>query len=200
MKLTIKPRNNTISYIEIEDDMRGILPNKILRFFSLSENSRNVGDETGHELVQKLYEYAYAKAISYLAQQDRSEKELAKHLHLQRFHPTIIQETISKLKEQNYLNNERFSEKYTQDLIAKKKSSKEIFHKLLEKGVSVDMADKTLQENYPDDTMIIKELLKKAEKKYHNHPQKKEKVIAFLFRKGFSYDTIVKLLQNKDNI
>jgi regulatory protein len=199
MNLTIKPKNKSLSYLEIDDIQWGILPNKILRFFSITESSDFIREDEQQKIIIELQKYAYSRTISYLAQRERSEKEVKNYLHSLRFHHTIIESTITKLLEQNYLNNDRFAELLTNDLIAKKKSSKEIYYKLLEKGISAELAHSTLQKCYPDNSQIITEVMEKAIRKYQNHLKQKEKVIAYMFRKGFSYDEIVNNLNREMN-
>jgi regulatory protein len=191
MKLTKKPKNKTQSFIEINDIQWGILPNKILRFFSITDNT--IDENTTENLLEELEKYAYSKAISYLASRERSEREVERYLQQHKFHPDIRTKIINKLKSQNYLNNERFAELYTADLIQKKKSRREIYHKLREKGIDKNQIEKSLNNFYTEDeqTQILQELVKKAQVKYRNHPKKKEKIITYLYRKGFKYDEIV---------
>ena len=119
MNLAIKPKSKSLSYIELNGIQWGILPNKILRFFSFTEFSDFIGEDDQQKMIIELQKYAYSRTISYLAQRERSEKEVKNYLQSLRFHHTIIATTISKLLEQNYLNNERFAELLSNDLIAK---------------------------------------------------------------------------------
>ena len=195
-KILLKKKNNSTSYIYQNDILWGILPNKILSFFYLTnKNIAEISDEQWQQILAKMHSYAYEKAISYLAIRERTRNEVFYYLKRYGFSEKIIEEMIRKVVKLNYLNEDRFTEMYCQDLMQKGKSKKETTAKLISKGVPANIIEKNLTAVYSEDAekKIAETMFKKAVKKYQGHQKMKEKVITYMIRKGFSYDLVVNL-------
>ena len=147
-------------------------------------------------------------AIYILTNYNKTEKKLREKLKQCKkyketvYNDNIIDETIAFLKKHNFLNDENYATRFV-ELNKSKYSIKVIKMKLIEKGVNRDIIEKVLNEEdfYFDEKSVIKKLLLKKYPNYydevHNMDIKtKQKVFAYLFRKGFKYDDINEILKN----
>ena len=110
---------------------------------------------------------------------------------------TIINETVSKLKEYGYLNDEEFAEQFIQSRVKNKPRGKTILvSELISKGVNIDLAREKVEELVEDEYDMLKRIYTK---KYGNEEITMEdnKKIDFLKRKGFNWDLINEFINNE---
>lgn len=124
------------------------------------------------------------KAFSLLARRDYFSKELEKKLFEKGFEKSEICSLIKDLKEQGWLNDRDLAKRVVSKLREKGYGARVISQKLRFRAgeifVSIDDGDIS--------SLIFKKYLKRL-------PQDKNKVIAALIRRGFSYDLIDKALR-----
>ena len=142
---------------------------------------------------------AQALAYRYLSHRDRSVRETADHLKKKGFEEAVVQKTLRDLKEASYLNDRRFAEHWARTRAENRYYGRfRLRQELIGKGLSKELIDETL------DTLFetVKEIdLARAvvEKKLPSMQdldanKKKSRLIGLLQRKGFSSDTIYKVL------
>lgn len=110
---------------------------------------------------------------------------------------TIINETVSKLKEYGYLNDEEFAEQFIQSRVKNKPRGKTILvSELISKGVNIDLAREKVEELVENEYDMLKRIYTK---KYGNEEISMEdnKKIDFLKRKGFNWDLINEFINNE---
>ncbi|MDN5353516.1 MAG: regulatory protein [Candidatus Cloacimonadota bacterium] len=202
MKLKITKKTKTIFWIYLDDEIWGILPGKILHFFGYFEPGEYEIDEvTAKELKHELEKYAWEKLLKLLAYRERSRQEAYNGLAKYGFRDFLIQKLLKKAENYNYLSEERFAELFCESLINKGKSRREIHAKMYEKGVDETLIEQVLAQKYSNkkNDEIVTRNLEKASKRYSNLEQKKkrEKIINYMVRKGFSYHVVVAALQEK---
>ena len=140
-----------------------------------------------------------ALAYRYLANRDRSARETADHLKKKGLKEAVVQETLSHLKEANYLDDRRFAEHWSRTRAENRQYGRfRLRQELLGKGVSRELIDETL------DTLFesVREIdLARAvvEKKLPamqdlDADKRKRRLTGLLQRKGFSSDVIYKVL------
>lgn len=113
---------------------------------------------------------------------------------VEKFEPEIVDEVINWLIENGYLNDELYVEKFiTEKKRLRNFSDKAIRYQLYKKGISQDIVDKKLRELGYEEKEHAKALLEKWLKKY-GKSKELGKVKEYLFRKGFSMDTIREVL------
>lgn len=124
------------------------------------------------------------KAFSLLAKKSYFSKELEKKLLEKGFSIEEIQKLIIDLKSQGWLNDEELAERFVERQKSRGYGAKVIAHKLREKaGFSCEIAESK------------ETALNLIKKKYlKDLPHKKNKVIAALLRRGYSYDLIKTVL------
>ena len=149
---------------------------------------------------QKTYtpKEAKIKAESYCAYQERSQQEVRDKLYLWGLHREEVEEIISTLILDNFLNEERFAMAYAQGKLRMKGWGKiKIKHHLKNKRVSDPLIRIALQAIDPEEYLQL--FYDIVEKKAGKEPDKlslteKSKLIRYLQSKGFENDLIFSYL------
>ncbi len=195
MKFRIRNKSKNIYIIYSEDKIWGILPVKILPFFSLElDKEVELSNDEIEELKKYITDFARDKLLNYLSFRERSKWECRSYLeHLPlfwEFSKKLVQEAVSN----NFINDERFAEIYIEHLIGKGKNSTEIRTKLSEKHISEQIINKVISQKYSaeEKNKILSENVQKALLRLSKFPQKKkyEKCLNYLTRRGFSYSDV----------
>jgi SOS response regulatory protein OraA/RecX len=83
--------------------------------------------------------------------------------------------------------------------VERKKSEREIRQKLYEKGIEIWLVDRVISDRINAATMktMAEELILKKWHSLHMYPlqKRKEKVLQFIMRKGFTYDDVAEIIQ-----
>ena len=146
------------------------------------------------------YNKAKERAYSLLAMRSHSERELYEKL-CRSFDENTAADTVAKMVELGYINDEDYAEEYIRELLRKDKSKTEIRSKLYQKGVSSDLTDILLDEAEYDETEVVRNLLVK-QYSYKLNNESRGKVIAALARRGFPVCTVIsevdRMLEDKE--
>ena len=178
----IKKTKNAMRYHVYVDD----------RFFGifLDETLAKTGLKTGQEIdEEELFaikkendkKLAFEMALSYLEKYSVSTKGLKDYLKKKQIEKEVIENTVSKLQEYGYLNDEVFAKEYFESLKGSKgkraiaNKLKEIVENLLE---TVDE-----EEEFERALVLGEKFVKNREKTLKN----KQKCLAHLIYKGYSY-------------
>ncbi|WP_147804124.1 recombination regulator RecX [Alkalicoccus halolimnae] len=167
--------------------------------FSLSEDilvkeGLAKGDELTNSDINRLKQTdetdkAFQKALNYLSYRMRSEKELSDYLREQEVPSEEISRMIEKLRELDFVNDERFAFSFVR---TKRDQSKKgpivIKQELKQKGVADNIVDKSLSQYTPEEQLDL--AVKLAEKKQTSYRkeskrQTEQKLVQFLMQKGF---------------
>ncbi len=142
------------------------------------------------------FESAKQKAFVYLSHRRHSSKEICEKLRCTYCEKTAL-EVVKYLEQNNYLCDEEYASARAKHLVSKNKSAQEIQHDLMAKGVGRDIVQRVLntlkQEEYSEHDACIKIIEKSYMRKICG--EEFEKVIAALMRRGFSYNTVKKAVQ-----
>ncbi len=192
MKFRIKNKTKTIFVIQADNDIWGILPIKILHFFSLlPEKEVELSCENEAKLFSEIEKFAWDKLLNFLSFRERSIWECNNFLSQLPLKSEIAEKLISKAVSMNFVNDKRFAEIYTESLIIKEKSLTEIKNKLFVKHINKKIIDEVLKIQYSAEKKdeIIKENVKKTLSRYSRFSKKEklEKCLNYLTRRGFSY-------------
>ena len=145
-------------------------------------------------------ERAKLKAESYCAYQERSQYEVRNKLYEWGLHQKDVEEIISELIDQNFLNEERFSMAYTLGKFRIKGWGRlKIKHALKLKGVPDKLIAKSLKAIDRDDYLSkLEQLLeKKSEIITEKDPFKRRYLLTrYASGKGYETDLISELLIN----
>jgi|SRR5690554_1406429 len=172
-------------------------------FYSTKEE---LGLKKGMELDDALLERikskdelqsAKSKAYQYLSFRQRSQKELEDHLLKKEFSQTTVDCVINMLRDAGYINDLDFAKAYVRDKTTFKNFGPyRIKNELSQKGISKDLIEQALQQEYQEELQELVDLVKsKYSSILHDRSEKKfRRIGGFLQRKGHSYDTIKKVL------
>ena len=142
------------------------------------------------DAVPEEFREARNKGLYYLQFSGKTENEMRKKLAEQEFSPASVEDAILFLKHYRYLDDEDYARRYVEKN-GHKKSIRQMKFDLRQKGVSDDLVEMIFEDMEVDESAQILGLLRK--KNYDPEepdPAKRQKIYAFLARKGFSYDAI----------
>ena len=132
----------------------------------------------------------------------RSSHEVAQKLSQKGYNKLEISEVIKKLITMNYLDDSEFADIFTRDKFKVKKHGPLTCHKWIKKHrISDETIHNTIFKYYTNDSiteLIEFHLIKKKKlstKTYFD--ENKQKIISMLYRKGFSYEDINRVLVEK---
>jgi regulatory protein len=144
------------------------------------------------------YKIALQKAAAYCAKGERAASEVIEKLQKWDVENVDIEKIIQKLKDENFLNEQRYCNFYVNDKFRFNRWGKnKIAYMLLQKKVSKDFAYQALDNINENEYMsVLKELLKNREKSIKDDDkfQKKQKLFRFAFSRGFEIEMIEKII------
>lgn len=172
-----------------DEDFAFLLYNWELEKYGIFENG-TLETETLNEIKILMGSRARERAMNLLKVQDRTECEMSRRLLQDGYPDDVIQETIIFLKEYNFIDDTRYASNYIQ-IHGKKKSKAELKLYLQRKGMPRDIITEQLEMSEHDSGDAIRTLLeKKHYKAGETSPEQERKLIAYLMRRGFSWDDI----------
>lgn len=154
-----------------------------------------VGENTdAKKLTQFRKDYffkrAMDKAIAAIKYSEKCEYDIRQKLQELCYDNEVIETTVEKLKKYKYVDDARYASVYVRSHI-NRKSRREITYALSAKKISDEWIEEAFEENpLPDEREIIMRLIQKkcpaSELK-----DRRDKVIAYLLRKGYLYRLVV---------
>lgn len=156
----------------------------------------------------------YARALEYTLMRPHSAKEVRDYLWRKtrttrvrvrdtneyREKPGVSQDiadrVYGRLGERGYVDDEKFARYWVENRQARKGiSSRKLIAELRTKGVSQDIITLAMQNSPREEKSEIRKVLEKKRYKYDDE----NKLVAYLMRQGFSYDTIRDALADTDD-
>lgn len=182
--------------IYLDDNYAFGIDLNIMIKYSLKKNMELEDDFISEILKAEDEISAYNYAISVLSRNSKSEKQLRQKMQDKGYDPQFIENAITKLKQQKYIDDERYSEMFINDKINISKDGKlKIKEALQSKGIDRLIIDEKLQEITADDEIKRAYLLgnKKLKSiKEEDTRKKRVKLANYLITKGFEYGTVKK--------
>lgn len=151
----------------------------------------DIDEEQWQELVDAInYRKAVNKCYDLLSRRDHSVKELRQKL-LRTVDPDNADKAIEKMLDLGYLNDEKYARTLFRHLYDNKKMSLNfIKREMYMKGIDSFIIEDVLCENEVDNVANIVELINSKYAGKLQGENGKQKVMASLARKGFSYSDI----------
>lgn len=139
------------------------------------------------------FSHALNWAYFYLKFRPRTEQEMVKYLERKKnnFNSETIEKVIVHLKEQGYVDDEKFIKLFiSQRNKLKPKSAFALSLELQKLGVNRELIDEYFQENPQDETNLAYAALQNRINSFSRLDSKTryKKAVSFLLRRGFSYD------------
>lgn len=150
-----------------------------------------IDEEQWQELVEGInYKKALNKCADLLSRREHSVKELRTKL-LRTVDEVSADKAINRYLEAGYLDDEHFCESLVEYLFnVKKYSTAHVRQECYKRGVDSDIIRRVMDNFEMDNTDTIVELITKKYSSKLEQENGREKVIAVLQRKGFSYSDI----------
>ncbi len=149
------------------------------------------------------------RATEYLSHSPKTEYQVYKYLKELKFKKKgnwfkedvdidwekLFNEIVEKLKEYKYIDDREFAKSFVSSRLRNKPRGKSVLiSELISKGVSKDIAQEVCNESIVSEMDLLKQTF---EKKYRNQnfDINNQKMVGYLFRKGFSWDLIEQFSQ-----
>lgn len=160
--------------------------------------------EEGSDLSEELYERikeeillkrARDRALFLLQSQGRTQAEMIQKLQNDGYPDDVTREVMSFLSEYHFVDDDAYTENYIH-VNKSRKSPRQIAYELQQKGVDKSKISQMMEEDPIDEAETVRALLKK--KTGGQIPEdwkERQKLAAFLGRKGFSFEVIQRILR-----
>ena len=168
----------------------------------LSRYGVTVGAEISENIYEKIHaevilKRAKLRALHLLNTMGRTEAQLRQKLKQDGYTNDIVEEVVRYVKSFGYINDEEYARSFVLNR-KDKKSKKELYIQLTQKGISSEIIEDIFEEYYDSDTAkdAIMSIIKR--KKYDldtSDLKEKHKMMAYLTRKGFHYEDIRRVLR-----
>ena len=148
---------------------------------------------------QASLQEARVAAVRMLGQRALTQVELQRRLTRRGFAEQSVNATVKWLAELGYLNDEQYAERRWETLRQRHMGTQGIVHTLLHEGVPGEVADemRARRDDSSEDAALARELAEKrnADLQRVPWPQRRQRLYAFLARRGFDGETIREALE-----
>ena len=182
--------------VYIDYEYAFMLSAKEVKLYGLEEEYQITDVLYSEILNETILPKAKLKAMDLLKSMDRTEYELVAKLRASGFAEAICQEALAYVKKFNYVNDYRYACNYIQ-YRKTTKSQKMIQMELSRKGVDKSLINEAFEEEYQEATeeeAVRREVKKKCKNVEDLTYEKRMKISASLYRKGFSSSVVRKVL------
>ena len=169
------------------------------------------GIHAGKELEQNNYHFiiddiltkrAKQRCMNLLQSRDYTKYQISSKLKQGMYPDEVIERAVAYVESYGYIDDTRYVRYYISEN-KNSKSRRQIEQKLLQKGICKEVVKSIYDELSEDDEFdaeeeLIQKYVKK--RKYSNEEapfEEEQKIISFLYRKGFSLDKIYKVVGEK---
>ena len=160
------------------------------------EEENDLSEQTYEKIKEEiLLKRARDRALYLLQSQGRTKAEMIQKLQKDGYPDDVIREVMSFLEEYHFVDDSSYTENYIH-VNKIRKSPRQIVFELQQKGVDKDTISRMLEEAPINEDDTVRALLKK--KTGGQIPadwKERQKLAAFLGRKGFSFDVIQRVLR-----
>ncbi len=185
--------------IEIDGEFAFVLYKGELAFYGMKEESE-IREEDYQEIMTKILpKRAKLRAMNLLKSRTYTTVQLMEKLKTGGYPPQIIREAIDYVASFGYINDSQYAYDFI-EYNKENKSKNRIMADLRRKGISGDMVEAAWEEAVGEDRAALekKQIIKLMEKKHFSPEdatlQESQKMMAFLYRKGFAIETIRNVL------
>ncbi|MFO7448398.1 MAG: regulatory protein RecX [Ignavibacteriaceae bacterium] len=195
LNITKKDEKNVV--VHLDNDEKLFLSYEVLMKNGLKKNDEVSESRFSFLVNQNQLYHIKQRAARYLGRRLHSVNELRIKLRQKGYDSTLIDTVLADLVDKNYLNDYEFSSLLADENIKNKLWGKnKLKAELIKKGIQSSVIDKIIAEKYPEGN-DVENALSLAEKKlkqlsYRNLEEKKlkEKIMSYLFSRGYDYQTV----------
>ncbi len=180
--------------VVFDDGQKFLVGASLVLDYGLTVNKLFEQDIFSEFEIAALIDKNYLSCLNLINYRQRTTKEIKAYLAKFNLDQSIIEAIIKKLKQNNFLDDNRFIEAFINDsLNLNLRSIKMIKFNLLKKGFKKADIDAILV-NYSDEEVLKKLILKKQKISSYKNSQK---LINYLINQGFDYQQIKLALANQ---
>lgn len=177
--------------------------------FSLSETELlNLALREGQEFTEKeltdlrntaVIDKGYDRALNLISRRPRSEWELQDYLRRKDYSQEAASEIIQRLADRAYVNDKDFAERWVASRrLLKSTSKRRLQQELRQKRVADEIIKEVIGADETDEVEVVRDLINR--KRSQSRYQDQQKLIQYLSRQGFSFDTIKRALAGDDTL
>lgn len=149
------------------------------------------------EIKAVLLKRAKQRALHLLNAMDRTQEQLRNKLKEGGYPEDVIDQAVAYVMSFGYINDTDYARRFIESR-KQKKSRKELYSLLCQKGLGRELVEETLEECYKqeDHEAAIQAIIRK--KRYQTETfseTEKKKLCGYLMRKGFAYEDIRHVIQ-----
>ncbi len=200
MKVTaVVPLSKTRYRIEIDGETAFVLYGGELRRYGVAEGRELARTDWEEIMHQVLPRRAKLRCMKLLTARNYTRAQLIDRLRQGEYPPETVEEAVAYVESFGYVDDEAYARSYVEDHIASR-SRRRITEDLRRKGVSAGHIEAALlaveeRDGMQDEESMIRRLLEKKHFDPQNADRKeRQRIQAFLYRKGFSPEKIRKAL------
>lgn len=182
--------------VYLEDGSSFAMYRRELRHFDLEPGAELTSEqfETIHRDI--LMPRARKRAMHLLEQMDRTEAQLCEKLRQNGYPEDIVEDAIAYVKKFHYVDDLRYASNYVR-CRSQSKSWRQLSLELMRKGISREIVEQALGEEYEEADETAK-IMRWVEKKHYDAGtadfKEKQKMYQFLMRKGFCSEDILRVI------
>ena len=193
----IEPVTKTRYKVYVDGQFAFVLYKGELSRYHIAEDSEL--EEKTYQSIRKeiILKRAKLRAMHLLNDMGRTQSQLRTKLLRNDYPSDIVEEAIAYVKSFGYINDAEYTRSFIENR-KEKKSKKEIYAALCQKGLPKDLIETALEECYADDDSIaaIEAIVRKKKFDPKSTDYKEmQKMMGYLVRKGFRYDDIRQVIQ-----
>lgn len=146
----------------------------------------------------KPEEKIYNKVIRFATLRPRSEHEINLWFKRKKVPLKVSERVFNRLKNLGLVNDKAFASWWIEQRVTfKPKGRRALFFELRQKGVAKDVIESVLKSTgIPNEAALARDLVTKKLPRFQNLPpqERRKKLVGFLGRRGFSWETIRKVV------
>lgn len=182
--------------VELEGGLSFPIYEKEAAAYQIAEGGDLSAEDWERLRAEVLDKRAKRRAMYLLQQMDRTEAQLRRKLAENGYPEEVADAALDYVRSFHYVDDYRYACAYVRSY-RKEKSCLQIKMKLRERGISSDVIERALEEEYSEgEEAIIERLL---EKKHYadvcGDRKEKQKIYAYLMRRGFSSASVLRCMR-----
>ena len=203
---TVEAVGKDRSRVTLEDGRSFVLYKGEMRILKLKENTDLSEDVYKNIMETVLPKRAKLRALNLLKTRAYTEYGLRKKLSDGGYPDSVTDIAIAYVKSFGYINDRQYALDYVGEQ-STKRSKKELYLKLSQKGISKEVLDGVFSEVYGsykdaredssfNETDVILKTLKKKGYTGNESYEERQKLLAYFYRRGFEMDTVYKAMDS----
>lgn len=192
----VKAKYKNKYIIEFEDEEKYNLSLEQIVKYKLKEGLDIDFNNFKYILNEENERAAYNTGLDIVSMRDNTSFEIKNKLFKKGYNEDAIDYALEKLIEYNFINDEKYANKYFNDATKYKKHGKnKIIYTLKQKGVSSSIISR-LEFDEDIELETAKSLCEKKLRTLKDDNKKKEKLYRYLLSRGYGNDIIMKVLNS----